>query len=451
MRTTWSWLAVALSSWASLAAAEELTLTTYYPSPRGVYRELRTTHNTYLAQYAGTVLVGTRRLTNDPGLGVPKFLVTGVGVNPVGGACPAQTNWYDENNSGLPPENGECKPAGLAVGGGGRVFLGQLPPTGLITGRLHIRGLPLTGALAGVDGGLVLQRTGASQAIGAELWQQDGVQLASLGLAGQAGHWSLQSQPGDLILRVRNAGALHLATNLPTGVLVNASAHTTRLFLSSSGRLGLGDGVTDPQARLHVVRQSTTTPLFSVADAASLRVDDQPGGDATPFLIDATGRVGVGTATPAAQLHVVQPDASHALRVDDAPGDSSPFVVDAAGRVGIGTTNPQGALDVQSTSAAFVPPRMTEPERNGIASPAVGSMVYNLTSNQLEIFRSGAWGPLTGGGGGMQCQDVKKGGPPLCCPAGWSMVFCNGDIWFGNCCDDDNDYNRMWLRARCCQ
>jgi len=41
------------------ALAEELTLTTYYPSPRGVYQELRTTGNTYLAIDGGNVGIGT--------------------------------------------------------------------------------------------------------------------------------------------------------------------------------------------------------------------------------------------------------------------------------------------------------------------------------------------------------------------------------------------------------
>lgn len=35
------------------AIAEDVTLTTYYPSPRGVYEELRSNKNTYLAIQAG--------------------------------------------------------------------------------------------------------------------------------------------------------------------------------------------------------------------------------------------------------------------------------------------------------------------------------------------------------------------------------------------------------------
>jgi hypothetical protein len=37
----------------SPAEGEEIILTTYYPSPRGVYRELRTTHNALLARLGG--------------------------------------------------------------------------------------------------------------------------------------------------------------------------------------------------------------------------------------------------------------------------------------------------------------------------------------------------------------------------------------------------------------
>ncbi|MBI3010977.1 MAG: hypothetical protein HYY58_00590 [Candidatus Omnitrophica bacterium] len=43
---------------AAYAIAEEIALTTYYPSPRGVYQELRTTGNTYLATQSGNVGIG---------------------------------------------------------------------------------------------------------------------------------------------------------------------------------------------------------------------------------------------------------------------------------------------------------------------------------------------------------------------------------------------------------
>ncbi|OXA65971.1 hypothetical protein B0A58_16035, partial [Flavobacterium branchiophilum NBRC 15030 = ATCC 35035] len=47
-------------------------------------------------------------------------------------------------------------------------------------------------------------------------------------------------------------------------------------------------------------------------------------------------------------------------------------------QVGIGTTNPDvsSILDVKSTSKGFLPPRMTQSNRDGIATPANGLLIY---------------------------------------------------------------------------
>ena len=57
-------------------------------------------------------------------------------------------------------------------------------------------------------------------------------------------------------------------------------------------------------------------------------------------------------ASPSARLHVVQPNAAMALRVDDQAGDTTPFVIDQSGAVGVGTTAPLAGtkLDVQGGS-----------------------------------------------------------------------------------------------------
>ena len=54
------WLTLVLLFCLSIyAIAEDITLTTYYPSPRGVYQELSTTGNTLLATQGGNVGIGT--------------------------------------------------------------------------------------------------------------------------------------------------------------------------------------------------------------------------------------------------------------------------------------------------------------------------------------------------------------------------------------------------------
>jgi uncharacterized protein (TIGR02145 family) len=68
-----------------------------------------------------------------------------------------------------------------------------------------------------------------------------------------------------------------------------------------------------------------------------------------------------------------------------------------AQNVGIGTTTPAASaqLDVSSTTKGFLPPRMTTTERNAIASPATGLIIYNTTTNSLEIRNSSAWVSLS--------------------------------------------------------
>jgi len=59
-------------------AAEEITITTYYPSPYGSYNELTTASNTYLATASGSVGIGTASPTTG------KLVVSGGNVDVTG-------------------------------------------------------------------------------------------------------------------------------------------------------------------------------------------------------------------------------------------------------------------------------------------------------------------------------------------------------------------------------
>lgn len=68
-----------------------------------------------------------------------------------------------------------------------------------------------------------------------------------------------------------------------------------------------------------------------------------------------------------------------------------------AQNVGIGTTTPAASaqLDVSSTSKGFLPPRMTTTNRDAIASPAAGLVIYNTTTNSLQLFAGSGWVALS--------------------------------------------------------
>ena len=53
------------------------------------------------------------------------------------------------------------------------------------------------------------------------------------------------------------------------------------------------------------------------------------------------------------------------------------------------------AVAVTSTTQGFLPPRMTETQRDAIASPAEGLVVYNTTSHKLNVRVAAAWEAIT--------------------------------------------------------
>jgi hypothetical protein len=59
-----------------------------------------------------------------------------------------------------------------------------------------------------------------------------------------------------------------------------------------------------------------------------------------------------------------------------------------------GTITPSAILDVQSTTLGFLPPRMTTTQKNAIASPATGLMVYDTTLNLMALYNGTTWTTL---------------------------------------------------------
>jgi hypothetical protein len=167
--------------------------------------------------------------------------------------------------------------------------------------------------------------------------------------------------------------------------------------------------------------------------------------DATNFFWDDTNnRLGIGTNSPSATAHfkgsgstsattsllVQNSAASTSLQLTDdgrlnlpSTGASSRTIVIGGGYIGFrGDTNKllgieaggfvyydgtnrfqvgntgdaivYGELNMNSTTKGFLPPRMTTTQRNAIASPAAGLVVYDSTTNKLQCYNGSTWNDL---------------------------------------------------------
>lgn len=71
------------------------------------------------------------------------------------------------------------------------------------------------------------------------------------------------------------------------------------------------------------------------------------------------------------------------------------FYLNAQNNVAINETGASGdassILDVSSTNKGFLAPRMTTAQRNAIASPANGLIIYNTTCNDINYYNGSQW------------------------------------------------------------
>ncbi len=68
-----------------------------------------------------------------------------------------------------------------------------------------------------------------------------------------------------------------------------------------------------------------------------------------------------------------------------------------AQNVGIGTNSPAASaqLEVSSTTKGFLPPRMTTVQRDAMVTPADGLVIFNITTNSIQLKISSGWVSLT--------------------------------------------------------
>jgi hypothetical protein len=164
------------------------------------------------------------------------------------------------------------------------------------------------------------------------------------------------------------------------------------MHLTNAGNLGLG-GVPLPTARLQVkgsgstsatdaliVQNSAGTSLFSVRDDGVATFSSAvSGGSFTGIL--------------RSDFLNTSNNAYTVLQTNPANGNGKFYQF-----VSVGTSSDpvaSAALDVVSTTKGFLPPRMTTAQKNAIAAPASGLMVYDTDLNKLCVRGAANWETIT--------------------------------------------------------
>lgn len=175
---------------------------------------------------------------------------------------------------------------------------------------------------------------------------------------------------------------------------------------STSGNVGIG---MTPTAKL------TIKAGGALSTDIALRVRNSAD-SADLMLVNGLGNVGIGTASPNRLLTIASSASSimsfnsSAYRnttigsdfygnfvVYDDTAAAYRMVINSLGNVGIGTTTPAASskLDITSTTQGVLFPRMTTTQKNAIATPATGLVVFDITLNKLCVRGASAWETIT--------------------------------------------------------
>ncbi len=175
----------------------------------------------------------------------------------------------------------------------------------------------------------------------------------------------------------------------------NSIAGESAMFIGISGKMGIG--TISPLMKLHVQSADSAVLLLENAQSLATGVSNalyfKTGSGAYPY----TGAIKtIGQGTNVARLGLF-------TYADPSPnGLLERLSITDDGNVGIGTITPTASalLDVNSTTKGFLPPRMTNTQREAISNPAVGLMIYCTNCGvygEWQGFNGATWTNMIGG------------------------------------------------------
>ena len=196
------------------------------------------------------------------------------------------------------------------------------------------------------------------------------------------GSLTIQRDTANFTMRLGNLGQINSYIDCNTNnqfYLVDATFSNSFIL----NNLGSGFGVVPIASTRLAVKGTGTT-----SGTTALLVQNSAGTDI--FKVQDNGKVELGGLT--FENTIINGSPYFA---------SSPYGpnwrIQTSGATTFGASSPADAssiLDLRSTTKGFLPPRMTTTQKNAIATPAIGLIVYDTTTNKLACYNGTTWNDL---------------------------------------------------------
>jgi len=185
----------------------------------------------------------------------------------------------------------------------------------------------------------------------------------------------IQNSLGATHFEIKNNGLVSLLDGIIDVTSANTYFSATQNTIGSSTSLGArvgikGSGSTSATTSL-LVQNSAGTQLFKIADDGRA--------DFNGFVVFNGNMTTISSFIVQGGLF------------------GNNYQIDTTGATCLGAAAAAAAsalLDIRSTTRGFLPPRMTTTQKNAIASPAAGLVVYDSTTNKLCCYNGSTWNDL---------------------------------------------------------
>jgi hypothetical protein len=279
-----------------------------------------------------------------------------------------------------------------------------------IVGTITQNGLPITTPPSGVAGAIQFSNGSAFASDAANLFWDDTNNRLGVGTNAPINNLTVidstsGSTSGDKGITVGNsntANALRFGSYFNIGVISGPSGPLMLQTPASNKGVSISTGYLIPTAMAHIQGSgstSATTSLLVQNSSATEAFKIQDNGTST-FTGNLLLSGGSGTYSldllPTTGFRILN-DSGSVRGINNSlllGGSNDIQILNSTSIGNAGAPNASSILDLTSTTKGFLPPRMTTTQKNAIASPAAGLVVYDNTTNKLQCYNGSTWNDL---------------------------------------------------------